>query len=59
MSPISAIKYVGVVAVLTLITAGCSSSKPSTSADSDDGAAAPEASATAVEAPDKASKDYS
>jgi ribose transport system substrate-binding protein len=57
VSRISAMKSVGVVAVLALAAAGCSSSKPAASTTANDSAAA-EATATSVAAPAKASKSY-
>jgi ribose transport system substrate-binding protein len=53
----SAIKSVGALSVLALVTAGCSSSKPTASGDASSGASA-EATATAIEPPAKANKPY-
>jgi ribose transport system substrate-binding protein len=57
VSRISATKSVGVVAILALTAAGCSSSKPQASSSATGGASA-EATATSITAPAKAKKPY-
>jgi ribose transport system substrate-binding protein len=52
-------KSAGVVAIVTLVAAGCSSSKPEgTSTATSDGGASAEATATAIDPPAKAGKEY-
>ncbi len=59
MNRSSAMKSVGVLAVLAIAATGCSSSKPTTSGSgSADDSATPADSATSLSAPAKASKDY-
>ena len=55
---ISARKSAGVVAILALTAAGCSSSKPEASSTGTNGGAAAEATATTIDPPAKASKSY-
>ena len=58
MNRSSALRSVGVVAVVTLAAAGCTSSKPSVTNAGASSNASAEATATSVEAPAKAKKNY-
>ena len=59
MNRTNAMKSAAVLAVLTLTAVGCSSSAPQdANTDGSNGDAAPEAAATAIEAPAEASEDY-